>query len=208
MTTTTSMASPSVPSGPTYHSKHTIHAQTASTQTTLQNMWIICHPTASAALIPGTLRLVLRGGLGWHQTKGERENQSNHKKGKQENCWRGEKEEERALSSRTYVPYLLNDEANLPLTNPPVSASEKKEKNLRETKRSCDRLLTPSPICMASYEEDTPNLVDTLIPRPTLKERRYKQERRQQDNYRHKKLDRNQRWGRWTGIRLGFWMFL
>ena len=32
--------------------------------------------------------------------------------------------------------------------------------------------ITPSPIYVASYEEDTPSLVDNLIPRPTTEGRR------------------------------------
>ena len=41
---------------------------------------------------------------------------------------RKKKEEESALLCRAYAPDLLNDEPNLPLTNPPAPAPEEKEK--------------------------------------------------------------------------------
>ena len=159
MTITTSMASLSAPSRPAEHFKHTIHAHTASTQTAIQNVGN-SPPHTCAALIHGTLRLVLRGGLGWHQTVGERISKIiRKKKWKIAEEDRKKKEEERALSSRSCAPDLLNDEPNVSLTNPPTPA-QKERKDTRETKRTCDRLLPPKPIYVDSYEEHTPNLVN------------------------------------------------
>ena len=67
---------------------------------------------------------------------------------------------------------LFNDEPNLPLTNPPAPALEKKGKAQEKQKGCVTDYYPPSPIYVGSYEEEnTPTLVNNLIPRPTLKER-------------------------------------
>ena len=112
---------------PAEHFKHTIHAQTTSKQTARQNVGN-SPPHTSATLIPSTLRLVLRGRLGWHQTKGERERISKIIRKEQ----RKTAEEESALLCRSCAPYLLNDKPNLPLTNLPAPAPEEKERHKRD----------------------------------------------------------------------------
>ena len=76
--------------------------------------------------------------------------------------------EETTLSSRLNVPDLLNDEPNLSLTKPPAPALQKNEKTPEKQHDQDTSYYPPSPIHVASYEEEeAPNLIDNLIPQPT-----------------------------------------
>ena len=83
------------------------------------------------------------------------------------------REQEKATLCKSNTPDLINSKPNLPLTNPPTTALEDKKKTQEKQKDGVTNYYLPSPIYIASYEEeDAPNLVDHLIARPTLKERR------------------------------------
>ena len=135
----------------------------------------ICHPTPVplSSLVHSDCRLVFEKNLdGTKKKKRERISKIIRKKNRKfTEEERKKKEEERALSSRPWVPDLLNDEPNLPHTNPPAPALEKKEKT-RVTKELVTDYYPLSPTYVASNEEDTPNLIENLIPRPTPKEQR------------------------------------
>ena len=84
------------------------------------------------------------------------------------------KEEESALLCRSCAPDLLNDEPNLPLTNPPAPAPGEKEKTQEKQRDLVTNYYPPGPIYVASYEEeDAPTLVNNLIPRPTSEENKH-----------------------------------
>ena len=69
-----------------------------------------------------------------------------------------------AEEERSCVPDLLNDEHNLPLTNPPGPVPEEKEKTQEKQRDLMRKYYTPGPICVSSYEkEDGPTLVNNLI---------------------------------------------
>ena len=81
---------------------------------------------------------------------------------------RKRKEEESALLCRSCVPDLLNDEPILLLTNHPAPALEEKEKTQENQYDHMTDYYPPSPIYVASYEEENaPTLVNNLIPKPT-----------------------------------------
>ena len=94
------------------------------------------------------------------------------------------------------MPDLLNDEPNLPLTNPPDPVPEKKEKTQEKQKDHVIDFYPPSPIYVASYEEDAPTLVDTIKPKPTTKEQRYVSKTEESKTTADRRNDRNQRQGR------------
>ena len=55
-----------------------------------------------------------------------------------------------------------------------MPVTEEKEENRRQEKdKDCvTHYFPPGPIYMASYEEDTPTLVNNLVPEPTPKEKK------------------------------------
>ena len=114
--------------------------------------------------------------MGWNKPEGERERINKiigkeHRKITEEE--RKRKEEESALLHRSCAYDLLNDEPNLSLTNPPAPALEEKEKTQEKQKDHVTDYYPPSPIYVASYEkENTPSLVNNLIPKPISKEKK------------------------------------
>ena len=187
MTTTTSMASLSAPSGP-LSTSNILSMPKPPAHRLPYKMWAIHHPT------PVPLSSLVHSDWSseedWDSTKQkERERISKiirKKKRKIAEEERKKKYEERTLSSRSCAPDLLNDEPNLPLTNPPAPAPEKNKKTQEKQNDHVTDYYLPSPIYVASYEGEAPNLVNNLVPKPnpqTTKER-YKQDRREQDNCR------------------------
>ena len=66
---------------------------------------------------------------------------------------------------------MINSKPCLPLTNPPTTAPEKKEKTQDKQKDQVTNYYPSSLIYIPSYEEeDAPNLVDNLIPMLTESE--------------------------------------
>ena len=88
------MANLSAPSGPPSTANIPTMSKTTGAQTTIQNVGKAL-PHTSATFILSTLRVVLRGGLGWHQTERERKAKQDHKKTTEENSRRRKKKEGR-----------------------------------------------------------------------------------------------------------------
>ena len=61
----------------------------------------------------------------------------------------------------------------------PTLKSQPQMKSQEKQKYCITDYYPPSPIYVASYEEDTPNLVNSLIPQPTLKEHKDKTKQKQ-----------------------------
>ena len=128
----------------------------SSTQTAIQNVgnsqtphqWC-CHPS--------TFRLVLRGRLGWHQTKRERISKIIRKKQRKIAEKERKKEEESVLLCRSCVLDLLNDEANLPLTKPPAPSPEEKEKTQEKQRDLVTNLHSRPYICGQLWRRRCPN---------------------------------------------------
>ena len=93
----------------------------------------------------------------------ERENQEDHKKRTEENC----------RLHRSWAPDLLNNEPNLPLTNPPGPTPEERAKTQERQQDLVTNYYPSSPKYVASYEEeDALTIVNNLIPKPTPKEKK------------------------------------
>ena len=121
-------------------------------------MWKKCYPH-QCHFIPSSFRLVLRGGLGQHQTERQREVEE-------------KKEGENTLLCKSCASDVINNKPNLPLPDPSVPALEENEKIQEKQKDHVTDYYPPSPMYVVSYEGDASTLVNNLIPEATPKEKK------------------------------------
>ena len=111
-------------------------------------------------LIPSTFGLVIRWRLGWDHTEGEREVGQDCERATERDSRIPKKEEENAPLCKLCIPNPINVKPNSPLIDPLIPIPEKEEEKDHVTDYS-----SPSPIFMAICEEDTPTLVNNLVPK-------------------------------------------
>ena len=83
---------------------------------------------------------------------------------------RKRKEEENATSCKSRASDLINSKPNSALSHSPLvtAPAEKRENKRKEkVKDHVTHYYPPSPVYVASYEENAPTLANSLVPRPT-----------------------------------------
>ena len=138
-----------------------------STQTAIK-MWAIHH--ATPVVLSCSLHSDWSSEEDWDSTKEKKKERistiirkEQRRLAKEE---RKKKKEESGLLCRSYIPDLLNDEPNVPLTKSLGPGPEEKEKTQEKQRDLVTNYYPPGLIHVASYEEeDTPTVVKNVIPR-------------------------------------------